>query len=194
VSAVSTTTVDDCIETARRPEARRTGLKVAELLLLVLMAFAFAQTIKVYLIQPFVIPTGSMVSTIAVGDRVLTDKLSYRLGRQIEGGDVVVFDDPTGQHPQLIKRVVATGGQTVDIRGGRVFVDGRLLDEPYVNAMTEPGTVRMPVEVPLGEVWLMGDNRPESGDSRFFGPQPASVVHGRAFWTYWPLSRFGRLE
>jgi signal peptidase I len=115
--------------------------------------------------------------------------------REPEAGDIVVFDDPSGQHPQLIKRVIAVGGQTVDVREGTVYVDGKALDEAYTHGKpSEPGSVPLPTAVPEGYVWLMGDNRPESGDSRFFGPQPIESVRGRAFWTYWPLSRFGDLD
>lgn len=174
---------------------RRVARVVAEIALLVVLAFAFAQFIKAFLVQPFVIPTGSMISTIQIGDRVLADKLVYRLGHEPVVGDIVIFDDPAGEHPQLIKRVIATAGQTVDVRDGRVFVDGVELEEPYVgDKITESGPLATPVIVPAGQVWLMGDNRPESGDSRYFGPQPTSHVHGRAFWTYWPPNRFGRLE
>ena len=167
-----------------------------ETLLLVLAAFLLAQGIKTFLIQPFVIPTGSMISTIEIGDRVLAEKISYRFLRDPESGDIVVFDDPTGQKPQLIKRVIATAGQTVDIQEGAVFVDGAKLDEPYLDPgiQTEPGSVQLPITIPDGMVWLMGDNRPNSGDSRFIGPQPISEIQGRAIWTYWPLSRFGDLE
>lgn len=176
-------------------EKTNSGKWLIEMVLLVALAFAFAQGIKTFIVQPFVIPTGSMISTIEIGDRVLADKIIYRFLRDPMAGDIVVFEDPTGQHPQLIKRVIATAGQTLDIQQGKVFVDGRALDEPYIHGkITVPGTVMLPITIPAGEVWLMGDNRPESGDSRFFGPQPAASVRGRAFWTYWPLSRFGELD
>lgn len=171
------------------------GRWLIETVLLVLLAFALAMGIKAFIVQPFVIPTGSMIPTIEIGDRVLAEKLTYRFSRGPQYGDIVVFDDPAGQHPQLIKRVIATAGQTVDVRDGKVWVDGKALDEPYIHgAVNMPGTVALPVVVPEGYVWLMGDNRPNSGDSRFFGPRPVSSVRGRAFWTYWPPSRFGDLD
>ncbi len=171
------------------------GRWLIETALLVLLAFALAQGIKTFLVQPFVIPTGSMIPTIEIGDRVLADKLVFRFFRGPEYGDIVVFDDPTGSHPQLIKRVIATEGQVVEVKEDTVFVDGKPLDEPYVHGKpTEQGPVTTPLTVPQGSVWLMGDNRPESGDSRFFGPQPVDKVRGRAFWTYWPPSHFGRLQ
>lgn len=171
------------------------GRWLIETVVLVALAFALAQGIKAYVVQPFIIPTGSMIPTIEIGDRILADKLVFRFTREPQAGDIVVFDDPSDQHPQLIKRVIAVAGQTVDIRDGKVVVDGETLDEPYTYGKeTVPGTEDLPVTVPDGELWLMGDNRPESGDSRFFGSRPVSSVRGRAFWTYWPPNRFGKLQ
>lgn len=168
---------------------------LVETILLVLAAFLLAQGIKTFVVQPFVIPTGSMIPTIEINDRVLAEKITYRFVRGPKYEDIVVFDDPTKAHPQLIKRVIATGGQTVDIRDGAVYVDNKKLNEPYLHGVrTDPGSVPLPIKVPNGYVWLMGDNRPNSGDSRYIGPQPISAIRGRAVWTYWPLSRFGSLN
>jgi len=165
-----------------------------ETVLMVALAFLLAQGIKTFIVQPFVIPTGSMEPTIMTGDRVLAEKISYRFGSP-QQGEIVVFDDPMGQHPQLIKRVIAVGGQTIDIREGRVYIDDQLIDEPYVHGVeTQPGTEAMPLTVPEGEVWLMGDNRPNSGDSRYIGPQPVDSIRGRAFAIYWPIGRIGSLR
>ena len=186
----------------RRNDTATTGEKqkdsalrwILETVVLVGLAFLLAQGIKTFIVQPYIVPTGSMIPTIEIGDRLLAEKISYRF-REPEVGEIVVFADPTGQHPALIKRVIATEGQTVDIRDGAVWVDGKLLAEPYVHGkVTDPGTVAMPVKVPEGSVWLMGDNRPNSGDSRFLGPQPLTAIKGRAVVTYWPPSRVGRLE
>lgn len=169
------------------------GRWLVETALMVALAFLLAQGIKSYVVQPFVIPTGSMEPTIMIGDRVLAEKLSYRF-RNPEPGEIVVFDDPTGEKPQLIKRVIAVGGQELDIRNGLVFVDGQQLREPYVRGeITEIGTQPMPVKIPEGYVWVMGDNRPNSGDSRFLGPQPITGVRGHAFGVYWPLNHIAKL-
>jgi signal peptidase I len=171
------------------------GRWLIETILLVALAFALAQGIKTFVVQPFVIPTGSMIPTIEIGDRVLAEKLTYRFSGEPERGDVVVFDDPGTARPQLIKRVIAVGGEIVDIRDGVVYVNDEPLDEPYTHdRRSDPGTVELPFAVPEDHVWLMGDNRPNSGDSRFFGPRPLESVHGKAFWTYWPPGRFGPLE
>jgi len=178
------------LEEEKRPSFLRW---LGETLLLVLVAFALAQGIKTYVVQPYIIPTGSMIPTIEIGDRVIAEKLSYHFGEP-EPGDIVVLDDPAGQHPQLIKRVIAVGVQTIDIRGGNVYIDDVLLDEPYLtNVTTEVGTVMMPFTIPANEIFVMGDNRPNSGDARFFGSLPVSTVKGRAIATYWPLERLGGL-
>jgi signal peptidase I len=177
------------------PEETSTVRWLIETALLILLAFALAQGIKMFLVQPFVIPTGSMEPTIAIGNRVLAEKVSYRFFSQPAYGDIVVFDDPNGQHPQLIKRVIAVGGQTVDVKDGAVWVDGKRLVEPYIYGKpNELGTVPLPLKIPAGYVWLMGDNRTNSGDSRFFGPVPVAQIKGRAVWTYWPPSQFGALQ
>jgi len=107
-------------------------------------------------------------------------------------GDVVVLDDPTGTTPMLIKRVVAVGGQTIDIRDNAFWVNGKRMVEPYTHGLpTTLGTVTMPLTLPPDTVWVMGDNRTNSADSRFIGPQPVSGVHGKAFVVYWPPSRMG---
>ena len=170
------------------------GRWLVETAVMIALAFLLAQGIKTFVIQPFVIPTGSMEPTIMTGDRVLAEKITVRFREPLQG-EIVVFDDPTGRHPQLIKRVIAVGGQTVDIQDGSVVVDGVALEEPYVyGKASDPGTVPLPVTLAPDEVWLMGDNRPNSGDSRFMGPIPESMVQGRAFAIYWPVSRIGTLS
>lgn len=194
----ATTPASDATEGAAPADAPKEtsfGRWLLETAILVALAFGLAQGVKTFIVQPFVIPTGSMRPTIMEEDRVLAEKITYRFAREPQVGDIVVFDDPMGQHPQLIKRVIAVAGQTVDVRQDKVWIDGKPLDEPYTHGkITAPGTIPLPTEVPEGQVWLMGDNRPESGDSRFFGPRPVSSVRGRAFWTYWPPGRFAELD
>lgn len=195
-SALDVSRDDDHAESTSGPhEETSFGRWLIETAVLVLLAFALAQGIKSYVIQPFIVPTGSMLPTIQLKDRVLAEKITYRFDHGPRVGDIVVFDDPAGMHPQLIKRVIAVAGQTVDVHDGGVYVDGKRLDEPYTYGKpSELGSISLPVTLGKDEVWLMGDNRPDSGDSRFFGPRPVSTVRGRAFWTYWPLNRFGKLE
>ncbi|MFA5843609.1 MAG: signal peptidase I [Coriobacteriia bacterium] len=160
---------------------------LAELVVVVATAFLLASAIKTYVVQPFVIPSGSMEPTLEIGDRVLVNKFVYRFSTP-SPGDIVVFRRPASD-VDYIKRVIAVGGQTVDVRNGAVFVDGRRLTERYIHgASTDPGSVGLPLLVPEGSVFLMGDNRTNSQDSRWFGAQTRSAVLGRAFVVYWPLA------
>lgn len=168
---------------------------IIETLVLVVAAFILAQGIKYFLVQPYLVPSGSMLPTIEINDRVLANKLVYLVGGKPARGEVVVLDDPTGQYPQLIKRAIATEGETVDFKDGAVYIDGKKIDEPYVYGKpTQPQSVPIPFTVPAGYIWVMGDNRTNSGDSRSFGPVPVKTVRGRGFWTYWPLEQFGPLK
>lgn len=135
-----------------------------------------------------IVTTRSMIPTIRVNDRVLVGQRGCRIGP----GDIVVFDDPKGEHPQLVKRVVAVGGQTVDLQGGRLIVDRKVVQEPYTNdTPTVPLTpeVTFPLTVPLGSLFVLGDNRTGSGDSRVFGPIPQSEIEGRVIEIYSPLGQ-----
>lgn len=165
-----------------------------ETLLLLGAAFLLAQGVRTYVVQPYVIPTGSMEPTIMAHDRVLVNRFVYRFGSPAHG-DVVVFRDPTGETPALLKRVIATGGETIDVRGRKVVRDGLPLDEPYTHDLpSTPGAVALPITIPEGQLWLMGDNRTNSKDSRWIGPQPVSSVAGKAFFVYWPPEHFGPLD
>ena len=176
------------------------------------MALVIAVLIKTFLIQPFWIPSESMLPTIEVNDRVMVNKLAFKLGEPIRG-DIVVFEDPNGAEinesipeavirsvleavgvrtrgaDDLIKRVIGLPGETILIEGNQVFVDGVPLDEPYLSDvnMGDDG----PFEVGLDEVFVMGDNRDFSFDSRGFGPVRMEDLIGRAFITIWPPENFG---
>ena len=166
----------------------------AELLLMVALAFALAAAIRTWVVQPYVIPSGSMIPTIELQDRVIANKFIYHF-TEPKRGDIVVLDDPTGSVDTLIKRVVGLGGETVDILDGKVLIDGEVLDEPYTHGLpTEPMTLEMPYHIPEGSVWLMGDYRTNSADSRVFGAVPLSEVKGRAIFRFWPIDRIGTME
>lgn len=174
-----------------------TGRQILETIVMIAIAFAVAQLVKTYIVQPFVVPSGSMIPTIQEQNRVLAEKITYRFTRAPEYGDVAVFRNPLGAPPILIKRVIATGGQEVDLRDGVVYIDGVALDEPYTHSqpsLPESPAIAYPFTVPEDSVWMMGDNRTNSGDSREFGPVRVDQVLGRAMWTYWPPREFGALE
>lgn len=164
-----------------------------EFALMVLVAFGVAFAVRAWVVQPYVVPTSSMSPTIEVGDHILANKYVY-LTAEPAVGDIIVVDDPTGEVDTLVKRVVAVAGQTIELVDGRVVVDGVPLDEPYAHGLpSDPlaGGVTLPYTVPEGEVWLMGDNRTNSKDSRAFGAVPVNTVHGRVFAIYWPVDRIG---
>jgi signal peptidase I len=159
--------------------------------------------LRTYVIQSFYIPSPSMVPTLDVGDRIMVNKLSYDF-HGVHRGDIVVFKRPpleTQDFPDLVKRVVGLPGETISTKDGQVYIDGKLLKEPwlppgptsYTGALPDdeypqfnmPG----PVTIPAGEYFVMGDNRTDSEDSRYFGPIPKSLIVGRAVAVVWPLSR-----
>lgn len=187
---------------AASAESRRTRVRsLLSWAAVVVAAVAFSTLFKAFVGQAYAIPSGSMESTLEVGDRVLAERLSYAAAEGSAPGDIVTFADPADPSRTLIKRVVATEGQAVDLQDGRVLVDGRLLDEPYTEgkptlplAQGAAEGVTYPYVVPEGNVWVMGDNRTNSLDSRAFGSVPEGSVTGRACFRLWPLDRFGALE
>jgi signal peptidase I len=185
----STLADEPSARSAQHEETMSFGRWLLELVVLVALAWVLALGIKTYVVQPFIIPSSSMEPTLLVSDRVLVSKFVYRFVEP-KPGDIVVFVSPEDGRTDLIKRIIAVAGQTVDIRDGKVVVDGIQLVEPYVNsAYPDHYDSDAPVKIPPGTIWVMGDNRANSKDSRFIGPQPVSRVLGRAFAIYWPLGR-----
>lgn len=151
--------------------------------------------LRVFVVGLYVVPSASMEPTIIPGDLVVGDRVAPALG-EVRSGDVVTFGSPEGGGDTLVKRVVAVGGQEVDVRGGRLFVDGVALDEPYAVGRTEPlrgSRVSYPYVVAEGRAWVMGDNRESSRDSRAFGDVPLSSVSSRVLLRYWPPWRAGSI-
>jgi signal peptidase I len=188
-----------------------------ETAVLVVLAVLLAVVFKTFLVQAFYIPSGSMEPTLDISDRVLVEKLSYRFGH-VQRGDVIVFvhNDATPDAPQpnfvarffidlgqavgitppsdrdFIKRVVGVPGDRISCSGGRLLRNGQSLDEPYLAQGTT--TDCTPATVPPGKLFVMGDNRNNSQDSRVFGPIERSTVVGRAFVRIWPFGRAGWLR
>ncbi len=177
------------------PARTRSPLRnTVEWVVIIGAALLSAIGIKTYLIQAFYIPSASMEHTLNIQDRVLVNKLSYRL-HDVHRGDIVVFERPpndVGQIRDLIKRVVGLPGETVEAHDGAVYVDGRPLREPYLQAGVTTAEFP-PQNIPEGFIWVMGDNRGNSSDSRVFGTVRQSTIIGRAFVRVWPLTALGLL-
>jgi signal peptidase I len=157
---------------------------VWEAITAVVPALLIALFINVYVAQAVGIETGpSMQPNLYQGYRVVIEKVSYRfhLPRR---GDIVVADRP-GEEVSLIKRVIGLPGETIEVRDGHVMIDGQPIEEPWVADFGGPDYG--PKEVPEGYVFILGDNRPVSRDSRSIGPVPLSTIEGRAWLVYWPL-------
>ncbi|MBT8241085.1 MAG: signal peptidase I [Acidimicrobiia bacterium] len=156
-------------------------------------AVAVAIILRTFVFQAFFIPSESMEITLFEDDRILVNKVSYRL-HDVNRGDVVVFrrpDDQPGDIRDLIKRVIALPGEAVEGRNSSIYINDQLLVEPYLNGdrFGDFG----PVTVPEGELFMMGDNRDQSLDSRRFGTIDEDRVIGRAFFLFWPFDRMGML-
>lgn len=182
--------------TRRQPGILRRFLSFVICIAVVLAA---AWGIRTYVVEPFEVPSASMETTIMTGDRLFAEKVSYHFA-DVQPGDIVVFSDPQVPSRVLVKRVIATEGQTISISGGTLYIDGVAQSEPYVTGETyllsqTAGNVSIsyPYVVPEGEVWVMGDNRENSSDSRYFGSIDEDTIFGKAILTYWPLDRIGLL-
>ena len=183
-------------KTNRRRGGLGCAVEVIETIVLTLVIFFVIQN---FVAQPFQVHGHSMEHTFAQGDYVLVDRLTGRWSPYARG-QVVVFQPPasaTDRKEPFIKRVIGVGGDTVEVRDGQVFVNGVALDEPSLfhdaagaTEPTEAGDQTRWV-VPQGELFVMGDHRQVSEDSRVFGPIPVSSVIGRGIVRYWPLSEFG---
>jgi signal peptidase I len=181
---------------AKRKRRQSSGARsLIEWVAVIAGALLVAVLIRTLFLQTFWIPSESMETTLLKNDRVLVNKLSYKI-HDVHRGDVVVFKrppkEPNPDIKDLIKRVIALPGETVQGMDCKVVVDGQQLEEPYVDAgkcTTDFG----PVKVSPGQVWVMGDNRPNSQDSRVFGAIDQSLIVGRAFVKIWPLGRLGWL-
>lgn len=152
--------------------------------------------LRAFVVGLYVVPSSSMEPSILPGDLVMGNRVELAMCDP-HVGDVITFESPEAAGTTLVKRVVATAGQEVDIRGGRLYVDGVPADEPYAVGRTErlsDSRVSYPHVVAEGCVWVMGDNRESSRDSRSFGDVPLSSVSSRVVLRYWPLLRVGMVE
>lgn len=186
---------------AKKAQPRSRTRVVLEYVVTVAVAIAIALVVQAYVVKPFRVPTPSMANTVHAGDRVLIDRVLYG-HRNIQRGDIVVFRGGAMVDNQvLLKRVVGVPGDVLLAKGGKLYVNGKPLDEPYIRKVggsaetTEAGpggpgapwSLQEPYTVPQGEYFVLGDNRTDSFDSRFWGPVARSTIMGRAMVVYWPL-------
>ena len=181
----------------RRPATKKGG-GALEYLVILLLSFALVfGFVRPFVMEAFWIPSGSMIPTLKIGDRVLVNKFIYRFTEPMRG-DIIVFESVDNSNEDLIKRVVGLPGDKIAVRGGKLFVNGEPQREPYViNKPCLRGAPRTcsfgAITVPKGHVFVMGDNRGNSADSRVFGPLPEKNIEGEAFLRFWPPARIGLL-
>ena len=177
----------------RRVRSRRKGWGALEFLVTLLVSFALIfGVVEPFVVEDYKIPSESMVPTLEIGDRLFVNKFIYRF-TDPEPGDIVVFKSVEGGEEDLIKRVVAVPGDTVEVRDGELYVNGQPQEGSYVNREFPDRSYYGPNTVPEGHVFVMGDNRANSRDSRFFGPVPYENIEGEAFLLFWPPDRIGSL-
>lgn len=184
---------------ASRSGSRRPPSAWRENLESLVWAVAVALAIRTFIVAPFKIPSGSMRPTLIEGDRILVSKFIYRF-RQPQVGDIIVFRYPSDPKRPFIKRLAGVGGDKVEIRDGKVLVNGTPLGglgiyrtNYYLNEgmYAQPGQV---IDVPSGHLFVLGDNPGSSHDSRFWGFVPRRLVIGQALCIFWPLTRWRALQ
>ncbi|WP_245302464.1 signal peptidase I [Symbiobacterium terraclitae] len=161
-----------------------------EILETVAVAVLIALLVRTFGVQLYRVDGDSMLPTLHHGDRLLVNKLVYRFRAPVPG-EVVVLRDPAGTGRHLVKRVIAVAGEEVAVHGDVVLVNGRPLEEPYTNPGSPGNYDAGPLTIPEGYVWVMGDNRGASLDSRLLGPIAVERVEGRAIALFWPPGRVG---
>ena len=176
-----------------RPPRKKKGGGIIEYLVILVVSFALVfGFVRPFVVEAFWIPSGSMIPTLEVNDRVLVNKFIYRF-TEPERGDIIVFRSVDDPETDLIKRVVGLPGDRIAVRSGRLIVNGEPQKEPFTNKRFPDRSFFAPTTVPKNHVFVMGDNRANSQDSRVFGPLPKKNIEGEAFVRFWPLSRIGTL-
>jgi signal peptidase I len=207
------------VEDTDPPKSRLNS--IVELVVIVLVAIGLALAIQAFIVKPYKIPSRSMEPTLEVGQRVLVDRIGMHFSEP-KIGEVVVFHPPKDAEQQVcgpaphmvtpggaacdapqpeeasvnfIKRIVAGPGDTLYVKEGHAYVNGKREKDPYITPCGSSSECNfpMPIKIPAGHWFMMGDNRGESDDSRFWGPVPTSWIIGQAFFTYWPPDRIGSL-
>ena len=176
----------------RRPPRKKSG-GALEYLVILLVSFALVfGFVRPFVMEAFWIPSGSMIPTLEIGDRVLVNKFIYRF-TEPKREDIIVFESVDNPDEDLIKRVVGLPGDTIAVRRGHLLLNGERQREPFVNKKLPDRSFYAKTKVPKGHVFVMGDNRGNSADSRVFGPLPEKNIEGEAFLRFWPPHRIGLL-
>jgi signal peptidase I len=158
-----------------------------------IIALSLAIVIIIFFYQPVKVEGTSMTPLISDQERIFINKFVYRF-EPIERGDVVVFWYPLDRSKSFIKRVVGLPEDIVEIREGQVYLNGKLLPEPYIPPESADFGTLSPTRIPAGEYFVMGDHRTSSNDSRIFGPVPRNFIYGKAVFAYWPVDHFGSIR
>lgn len=179
---------------APTPSTRRSRRQIAEWIAVLVVAVLASFLIRVYVFQTFEVPSGSMMPTLQVGDRLVVNKIPG-LAHSIHRGDIIVFHRAPGdtdlQYPILVKRVIGLPGETISSKGDTVYINGRAIAEPWLSAMNStPGCAQPDFDIstthiPKGQYFVMGDCRGNSSDSRFWGTVPTKNIIGRVFVVIW---------
>jgi signal peptidase I len=174
------------------PPDTKTSYFLGEILESVVIAVVLAVIIRVFLFQPFYIPSGSMEPTLTEGDRIIVSKINYRLG-QPKRWDIIVFKYPVDPKRDFIKRMTGLPGETVQIQDSTIYIDGNKVEQSFL-----PVGLRYndygPIKIPEGQYFMMGDNRNNSEDSRVWGTLPKGNIVGKALFIYWPINRIQMLK
>lgn len=178
------------VKPAQQPAGKKSAF--VEILESVGFAILLAAVIRVFILAPFYIPSGSMEPTLQIGDRIIVSKLSYRLGEP-HRGDIIVFKYPLDPNRDFVKRLIGLPGETVALRNSQLYINGQRVSENYLPAGLQFPDFG-PERVSPGYYLVLGDNRNNSDDSRVWGPLPRQNVIGKAILVYWPLDRIGLLH
>ncbi|GIV77479.1 MAG: signal peptidase I [Litorilinea sp.] len=181
---------DDSSDAATQPPTAWLLLReVVETVVLSLVIFLLIRQV----VQNYRIESHSMEPNFYEGQFILVNKLAYKLGTP-KRGDVIVFHNPNNPSEDYIKRVIALPGDTLEIRDQTIYINGKVLNEPYAQNRLSPGTVYGPVVIEPDHLFVMGDNRPNSSDSRRFGQLSEDLIVGQAWLRVWPLNQFGLIQ
>jgi signal peptidase I len=195
--------VDDGQDQGEPPKREASARWIIELVAIVVVAIVVAVLLRTFVVATYSIPSGSMEPTLQIGDRILVNKLSYHL-HGVDRTNIVVFSTPPNEAcggplvANLVKRVIGLPGEVISLQDGNVYINGRLLPETFLppdlrhDTYPGPGTIAYALHhayrIPAGDVYVMGDNRPDSCDSRYWGPIPESTIVGKVDMRIWPLS------